>query len=279
MTLRGVKPGSKSMNATYDVLARALFGSLAVVWGLVAVAMGDPPVVRAPTVADLAAAKAGRVAGGAAQGSVLDAGGADGWCDNYVWGPTVLFHGDIYPMWFAGGTTTKDLGVPYGIYERIGLATSRDGLNWELANDGRPVLDLGPAGSFDDTGLAHPFVMRVGDEYRMWYGGIDGRAARHLGLLPSHVRIEQIGLATSKDGIHWQRSTKPVMEIGPSGSIDSIQATGMHVLRKNDEYWIWYGGEDSSPPHLQRIGLMTLTLEKQVCSEIDEGQVTVHTPM
>jgi hypothetical protein len=32
-----------------------------------------------------------------------------------------------------------------------------------------------------------------------------------------------------------------VLEIGPSGSHDTIQATGMHVLRKKNEFWMWYG--------------------------------------
>ena len=70
-----------------------------------------------------------------------------------------------------------------------------------------------------------------------------------------HVRVEQIGLAKSSDGIHWKRSPKPVMKIGASDSIDSIQATGMHVLKKGDEYWMWYGAYNGN----HTIGLATST--------------------
>jgi len=46
--------------------------------------------------------------------------------------------------------------VPYGFYERIGLGTSSDGITRQIANDGKAVLDLGPPGSPDAKGLAHP---------------------------------------------------------------------------------------------------------------------------
>jgi len=157
--------------------------------------------------------------------------------------PTVHFDGKLYRMWFVGDEPTKDPGVPYGIYQRIGLAVSKDGLHWKVVNEGKPVLDLGPKGSADAKGLAHPYVLRVADRFWMWYGAIDGRRAGDLGLTPAHVRVERICLATSSDGVHWRRENggKPVLDIGPKGSIDSIQATGMHVLRINGQFVMWYG--------------------------------------
>ena len=32
-----------------------------------------------------------------------------------------------------------------------------------------------------------------------------------------------------------------VLDIGPKGSSDSIQATGMHVLRIDNKFVMWYG--------------------------------------
>ena len=63
-------------------------------------------------------------------------------------------------MWFVGGAPTKltDGSAPYGIDTAIGMATSRDGLEWELVNEGKPVFDVGPSGSADAIGLSHPFV-------------------------------------------------------------------------------------------------------------------------
>src|SRR5262249_26138154 len=53
---------------------------------------------------------------------------------------------------------------------RIGYATSTDGVNWVKNPD--PVLDIGAPGSFDDKFVVEPRVFRVGDGYRMYYGGI-----------------------------------------------------------------------------------------------------------
>ena len=184
-----------------------------------------------------------RVAGPATGGAVLDVGAPGSWCDYAVVCPTVDFDGRLYRMWFTGMTLTDDPRAPYGLYSRLGMATSTDGVNWTPANGGKPVLDLGPKGNFDAMGMSHPYVLRVGQQYMLWYGGISGEDAGDIGLEPNHARIERVGLATSPDGIHWRRANggMPVMDIGARGSIDSIQATGMHVLHVDRQFVMWYG--------------------------------------
>lgn len=196
-----------------------------------------------PKANDLLKATFKRVPGRAYGGAALDTGEPGSWYSHYVGSPTVDFDGHLNRLWFVGGAKTTDPGVPYDAYERVGLAESRDGINWKLANGGNPVLDLGPPGSFDSKGVSHPYVLRVNKKYMMWYGGIDGKQAKDLGLKPAHVRIERIGLAISSDGIHWNRANqgKPVLDIGPKDSIDSIQATGMHVLQIGGRFVMWYG--------------------------------------
>ncbi|HMC65823.1 MAG TPA: hypothetical protein VKI65_12870 [Gemmataceae bacterium] len=202
-----------------------------------------PTLSRPLSVDDLVKARFHRVPGKAYGGASFDTGGSGSWYEHYASSPTVEYDGDTYRMWFVGGAPTKHPGVPYGFYERIGLATSTDGINWQIANDGKPVLDAGPVGSPDAKGLAHPYVLRVGEKFLMWYGAIDGKQASDLGLSPGHVRVERICLATSTDGIRWKRENqgKPVLDIGPKGSIDSIQATGMHVLKIGSRFVMWYG--------------------------------------
>jgi hypothetical protein len=201
---------------------------------------GKPEV---PGVKTLLQAGFYRVPGNAYGGAVLDIGEAGSWYSQEVWGPTVDFDGQVYRLWFIGGAKTVEPGVPYGLNERIGLAESRDGVNWKLANGGKPVLSPGPPGEFDSKGVSHPYVLRIGRNYIMWYAGIDGKLAKDLGLAPGKVRIERIGLATSSDGIHWKRANngKPVLDIGPKDSIDSIQATGMHVQQISNRFVMWYG--------------------------------------
>ena len=204
--------------------------------------------VNNPSVDDILKQRFQRVAGTAYGGAALDPGAPGTWCDGYVTGATVCYDGKLYRMWFVGAEKTNDRSVPYGYIERLGLATSVDGLAWTIANGGQPVFDPGPAGSFDAKGIAHPYVLRVGDKYMMWYAGISGETAKDLGLRPEHVRIERMGLATSTDGVHWQRKNggKPVMDIGPPDAIDNLQATGMHVLRIDDQFVMWYG---TASPH------------------------------
>lgn len=198
-----------------------------------------------------------RVAGTETGGASIYPDATSTWFDHTVGSPTVDFDGKTWRMWFVGLSMTDDPGIPYGFNERIGLATSSDGVRWKISNAGRPVLDYGAKGRFDDAGLSHPFVLRVGDQYMMWYGGIDGRTGKDVGVDPAHVRVEQIGLATSTDGIHWKRANngEPVLSIGSKGSIDSVQATGCHVIRRGDEFVMWYGAYNGT----HTIGLATST--------------------
>jgi hypothetical protein len=195
-----------------------------------------------PAVSQLTKARFDRVEGTGPGGAAFDVGPAGSWYAGFLGMPTVNFDGETYRLWFSGGEMTTDPSFPYGMIERIGLATSRDGQTWEIANDGNPVLDLGPPGSADAKGCTHPFVMRTADGWMMWYGGIDGRSAEDVGKSPAHVRIEQVCLATSTDGIHWTRANggAPVLPVGGPDDVDSIQATGAHVIKRDDGYHMWY---------------------------------------
>lgn len=196
--------------------------------------------------AELARLQGRRIDGAGPGGSAFDVGPAGSWYAGFLGMPTVDFDGETYRLWFSGGELTSDSSFPYGLIERIGLATSRDGRTWEIANGGQPVLDLGPEGSADAKGCAHPFVLRTGDGWTMWYGGIDGRSAQNIGKSPAHVRIEQICMATSADGIHWTRANegRPVLPIGGAADVDSIQATGAHVIKTDAGYRMWYSAYD-----------------------------------
>jgi len=85
-------------------------------------------------------------------------------------------------------------------YGGIGLATSKDGVHWKLANDGKPVLRVGQPCAFDDGQVLAPEVLYDGGVYRMWYTG--SRIDWHK----SGVCFYRVGLAVSEDGIHWQRA-------------------------------------------------------------------------
>ena len=208
-----------------------------------------------PQVSQLLKSSFERTTGTEPGGAALYPDSASSWYDHSVVSPSVHYDGKLYRLWFVGLSRTQDPQIPYGFAERIGMATSGDGIHWKVANQGQPVFDYGPTGSFDACGVTHPFVLYHAGRFLMWYGGIDGRSGQDIGDGPAHVRVEQIGLATSLDGIHWtrQNSGRPVMTVGQPGSIDSVQATGCHIIRRGLEFVMWYGAYNGT----HTVGLAT----------------------
>jgi len=66
---------------------------------------------------------------------------------------------------------------------RIGLARSHDGASW--TKEPQAVVSVGPRGSFDERGVADPYVIRAGDGFYMFYLGQDRAGRQRLGLARS----------------------------------------------------------------------------------------------
>ena len=111
--------------------------------------------------------------------------------------------GWLVPLaWFAA---LAACGSPAG-------ESSSDGFVFEKTN--RVILESGPAGSFDETNAKYPCVLKVGNEWWMWY---NGRSADSF--------TGEIGLATSSDGLSWTKANdgKPIFRHGPPGAPDSTE--------------------------------------------------------
>lgn len=68
-----------------------------------------------------------------------------------------------------------------------------------------PLMEVGELGSFDDSGVMPTCVIKNGDEYWMYYIGWNPQVTVSYRL--------SIGLAISKDGIHFERySNAPIMD-------------------------------------------------------------------
>ncbi|MCK5548201.1 MAG: PKD domain-containing protein [Thermoplasmata archaeon] len=151
---------------------------------------------------------------------VLDSGSSGSWDDVSVRTPNVLYDGITYHMWFSGYD---------GGNWRIGYATSSDGITW-TKHAANPVLDLGGAGSWDDTYVYSPRVLYDGVTFHMWFMGSDGPNWR-------------IGYATSSDGISWTKHVaNPVLDLGPPGSWDDTRVYTPEVLYDGMTYQMWYSG-------------------------------------
>jgi len=115
------------------------------------------------------------------------------------------------------------------------LARSEDGINWR--KEPRPVIDEGPRGSWDERGVADPYVLKLGSEFYIYYLG------------QNRARQQQIGLARSSDGVHWTKlRTNPVMEapLSGGGQADRGGLGEAAVWEWKGWYWMLYTGRNDT---------------------------------
>ena len=129
-----------------------------------------------------------------------------------------------YHLYYSG-VRKEDRGGWYG----IGLATSTDLMHWEK-HPGNPVLE--PTGTgFESLQTQVPCVIIDRGTWYLYYLGQDGPTGH-------------IGLATSKDGICWNRyGSNPVLKRDES-SWDSLRLSPQTVLKYGDRYFMFYNGYD-----------------------------------
>lgn len=141
---------------------------------------------------------------------------------------SALVSGDEILYWYEAGD-------PFF----IALARSKDGVRWTRAG---VVLSRGPLGSFDESAVADPYVIRAGRNFYMYYLGQD-RAMR-----------QRLGVAESPDGVHWEKlRTNPILELGAAGAFDERGVGEAAVWPSGGSYWMLYTGRDRNEH--RKIGL------------------------
>ena len=145
------------------------------------------------------------------------------WDSDTVRGPDVVKLDDTtYHMWYY-----SDAGM--GGMEKIGHATSTDGLTW-TKDSANPVLVPGDTGAWDDGGVLHPSVVYDSDTstFHMWYIGYSGS-------------VRQVGHATSSDGATWTKDeNNPVMSPGDAAAWDNSAIHSVDVIANGSFYEMWY---------------------------------------
>ncbi len=154
--------------------------------------------------------------------------------DNYgVAQPVVLLVDNQYKMWYMGDAGSA---VKYVLY-----AESNEGVNWKRPSN-QPVLYPGTMGTWDSWAVHPGAIMKDGDIYRMYYTGFANQYGQW-----------GIGLATSTDGINWEKYPDPVL-YGTSGWEFQIGASS--VIKYNGTYFLFYAGRNFP---IYKIGLATST--------------------
>lgn len=126
---------------------------------------------------------------------------------------SALASGGQFLYWYQAGPRNSP---------RIGLAISSDGNEWR--KHASPVLESGPRGSWDERGVADPYVRMVGDQFYMYYLGQD------------RARRQRIGIARSRDGIAWEKLRRnPVLELSAETALGEPAVWPTH-----DCYWMLY---------------------------------------
>jgi hypothetical protein len=163
------------------------------------------------------------------------------WDDYGVGNPKVIKDGATYKMWYAGTDDIEGTGTP-----QTGYATSPDGIVWTRGNSGAPVLSPGSSGEWDDGEAMAGTVIKDDGTYKMWYTGSE----------------ENIGYATSTDGITWVKYNDPNTTTAPYAESDPVLKTalpggdwdGSRVqdpaviidldASPSERYKMWYAGSD-----------------------------------
>lgn len=167
---------------------------------------------------------------------VLSPGDSSSWFNGFVSSPYVLLENGIYKMLF----TAPDLffnGQPTDGKGNIGYANSIDGINWNV--NGTPALIAGEQNNWDSASIAEPSVVKVGNNYHLFYSALDQWNVEHF----------QVGYAHSMDGINWTKSLQnPVLPIGYSNAWDRFWASHPAVIYDSltQKFKMWYTGRDTA---------------------------------
>lgn len=112
----------------------------------------------------------------------------------------------------------------------IGLATSSDGVKF-TRSAANPVLTAGAPGSFDEMGVTDPAIVLHEGTFHLYYSG------------KSAAGLEQIGLATSQDGVTFERHSRtPVIAADPDGP-DAARASDPTVFVDEGRFICLYSSQ------------------------------------
>lgn len=137
--------------------------------------------------------------------------------------PVVLLDEGIYKMWYVG---LDYAGSGRG---NILYAFSNDGMNWTQYNN-NPVMMPGNYYSWDSQNVQPGAVLKENGVFKMYYSGFSDVGSYWY-----------IGLATSIDGINWEKYPNPILT--PTNSWE-FQMVSSSIIKYNNVYYLYYTGRN-----------------------------------
>lgn len=122
---------------------------------------------------------------------------------------------------------------------QIGLAVSEDAYHF---TDYGVVFKQGEAGTWESNGVGDPYVIYENSTFYLYYLGMNESG------------IQRLGVAMSKDGIQWERSSaNPILDVGCSGAFDENGLGEPSVYYNSPYYYMLYTGRNAAEQ--RNIGL------------------------
>jgi predicted GH43/DUF377 family glycosyl hydrolase len=138
---------------------------------------------------------------------------ADGaaWEHGGLYRPNLVEEDGVFYLYYNAKTDANPKVTDGAWHEQSGVVTSRDLKHWTRYG-GNPVLRNGGHESWDARFASNPFVVRNGNEWGMYYFGLD-----------NHGKAREL-LAVGRDPYHFEKVPEIMIDTGAPGTVDETYA-------------------------------------------------------
>lgn len=148
----------------------------------------------------------------------------------------VIKVGTKYYVWYTR-IVEGEQDYPTGYAGTVWYATSQDGKHWKEQGQ---AIRRGKKGSWDEHGVFSPNILVSGSHYYLFYTGVpEPFSNRFMHATPTAIGVS---IANSPDGPWVNFSGNPVLKPGKQGKWDDWRIDGSCLIKRNDEYWLYYKG-------------------------------------
>jgi hypothetical protein len=153
---------------------------------------------------------------------------------------------DSYMMWYTAGERYQMVGDVYRGIVHIGMARSKDGIEWTKFPEPAMRARLDAVKEFEAV-VSKPSVVLINGVYHMWFSVFDMQSKGY-----------RLGYARSPDGVKWTRYYEQILPLTP-GDFDSSNQSYPYVVDMGQQLWMFYTGNSFGSTG---IGLATLDKDK-----------------